>query len=370
MKIVLLTVPSDSMSQSMPRFATFIGEGMKARGHQVEYLSSGRLNSAFGGWFPQRLRKWTSYFDQYLLFPHFLRERVAKAFRERGGRTLFVLTDQGLGMWLPSIAQQPHVVHCHDLLAIRSARGEFPENPTGVSGRIYQRMILSGLRRGRNFLSVSEATRESLSRILGEGVEISEVIPNPLNRAIPRIPYHEACRILGLTDLPVDERPILHVGGNQWYKNRIGLLEIYHAYAETCSNPRPLWMVGPEPTSAMRLIAGSPACRQRVSFKKGVGDDELAAMYAVAWTLLFPSLEEGFGWPVLEAMAAGCLVVATGIPPMTEVMGQIPFQLPRKLMDGGELEWRRECAEILRSAADLTEEKRESLVAEGSCFNF
>jgi glycosyltransferase involved in cell wall biosynthesis len=43
--------------------------------------------------------------------------------------------------------------------------------------------------------------------------------------------------------------------------------------------------------------------------------------------LLFPSLEEGFGWPVVEAQACGCLVVTTGKPPMTEAGGTAAIYL-------------------------------------------
>jgi glycosyltransferase involved in cell wall biosynthesis len=52
-----------------------------------------------------------------------------------------------------------------------------------------------------------------------------------------------------------------------------------------------------------------------------IGDRELAAVYSRASLLLFPSLAEGFGWPVLEAMACGCRVVTSTRSPMTEVGG-------------------------------------------------
>ena len=54
---------------------------------------------------------------------------------------------------------------------------------------------------------------------------------------------------------------------------------------------------------------------------RAIGDDELAAVYSRAALLLFPSLAEGFGWPVLEAMACGCRVVTSNRAPMTEVGG-------------------------------------------------
>jgi glycosyltransferase involved in cell wall biosynthesis len=53
----------------------------------------------------------------------------------------------------------------------------------------------------------------------------------------------------------------------------------------------------------------------------GTSNEELEALYSNALALIFPSLEEGFGWPIAEAQACGCPVATTNRPPMTEVAG-------------------------------------------------
>ena len=58
--------------------------------------------------------------------------------------------------------------------------------------------------------------------------------------------------------------------------------------------------------------------------------EELQALYSLAKVLLFPSLEEGFGWPVLEAMACGCPVVTTNKAPLTEVGGEAAIYIDPK----------------------------------------
>src|SRR5207302_6886255 len=50
-------------------------------------------------------------------------------------------------------------------------------------------------------------------------------------------------------------------------------------------------------------------------------DDDLRALYSGATALLFPSLYEGFGWPIAEAQSCGCAVITSSRPPMTEVAG-------------------------------------------------
>ena len=52
-----------------------------------------------------------------------------------------------------------------------------------------------------------------------------------------------------------------------------------------------------------------------------ISNDQLRILYSGAFALLFPSLEEGFGWPVLEAQACGCPVITSNRPPLTEVAG-------------------------------------------------
>ncbi|MEI6377903.1 MAG: glycosyltransferase [bacterium] len=361
MKIVLLTVPPSSGSQSMPRFARLIGEGMRERGHQVEYMTSGDLCSARSSILPRWLRKWSAYADQYLLFPRVLREKVATAPRD----TLFVVTDQGLGMWVPPVSGRPHVIHCHDLLAIRSALGEFPENPTGFSGRIYQRMILSGLKQGGNFISVSEATCESLTRLLGIPGGISEVVPNALNRPVDRLDPREAAALLGNSPVREDRRPILHVGGNQWYKNRLGVLRLYERYARSTRDPRPLCMAGAPPEKQLISYYERMDCRELVTFVTGLNDAELDAYYSLASLLLHPSLEEGFGWPVAEAQAHGCPVITTGIPPMTEVGGASAFYIPRMPVSGEIRHWLDEGADMIKKVLELPQQEREERIRTG-----
>jgi glycosyltransferase involved in cell wall biosynthesis len=53
-----------------------------------------------------------------------------------------------------------------------------------------------------------------------------------------------------------------------------------------------------------------------------IGTEDLHALYCNAAFLLFPSIEEGFGWPIVEAQACGCPVVTSNRPPMTEAAGE------------------------------------------------
>jgi glycosyltransferase involved in cell wall biosynthesis len=81
--------------------------------------------------------------------------------------------------------------------------------------------------------------------------------------------------------------------------------------------------------------------------------------------LLFPSLAEGFGWPIAEAMACGCPVLTTGEAPMTEVGGDAARYLPR-LQFGEDIEaWASRCALELSALLTLGSEARAALVSAG-----
>jgi glycosyltransferase involved in cell wall biosynthesis len=61
---------------------------------------------------------------------------------------------------------------------------------------------------------------------------------------------------------------------------------------------------------------------QDITVLKSVPDETLRALYSVARAFIFPSLAEGFGWPILEAQACGCPVVTTDREPMRQTAGE------------------------------------------------
>ena len=376
-RLVNLTHPHTLTSTSMPRFAGMIAKGMRSRGHQVQLWSStpklSRLpvGSAF-------LRKWLGYCDQFVSYPRQLRRAVIREPND----TLFVLTDQALGMWLPQGADRPHVIHCHDFLALRSALGEFPENPTGWTGREYQRLIRNGFSQGHNFISVSHKTQADLHRFLPKPPNRSVMVYNGLNYPFRVLPEPEIVAALcdplanhtevpAVTDCRYNQAIspsgyIVHIGGNQWYKNRPGVLEIYRAYVTTAPAPAELWMIGAPPNAVLREQAATIAAPGVVRFLSDLANDQVNAVYSGARALLFPSLEEGFGWPIVEAMASGCPVITTDNAPMTEVAGTAARLIPRMpLGDSARSAWAHAAAKVVAEVLQQSPESRQQMIAAG-----
>ena len=286
--------------ESMLRFADALFYGLQAAvGIEVELIRPeaffGRLKPGGTG-----LGKWLGYLDKFLVFPWTLKRQAARF-------DLVHLCDHSNAHYTRYLSGVPHLITCNDLLAIRSALGEFPQNRTGWTGRILQRLILSGLKQARRITCISEATRRDLLRIAGLPETRVDVTYMGLN-----YPYSPvAAQTQGAPYL-------LHVGGDQWYKNRDGVLAIYAELRGIHGkNPPDLILVGPP-------LSNPPPGVQSLS---GIGNEPLRSLYSGAELVLFPSLEEGFGWPILEAQACGCRVVTTGKPPMTEVGGDAAFYL-------------------------------------------
>ncbi|WP_028669046.1 glycosyltransferase [Runella zeae] len=355
MKIVFFAHPSFLGSQSMPRYATWLSEGMRVRGHQIEIWSP--KATFFNLKVPSRLKKWMGYIDQYIIFPIEVKNKLKKLPKD----TLFVFTDHALGPWVPLVANRPHVIHCHDFLAQRSALGEFKENPTGWTGKIYQWYIRRGYQKGKNFVSISKKTQADLHQFLKETPIVSEVVYNGLTRDFECVHNKNEVREKLYQEIGVNitEGFILHVGGNQWYKNRQGVIEIYEAWRDKSLRKLPLLMIGNAPNEKLKRHYELSRYKDDIHFVINASDELVKLAYQGADLFLFPSLEEGFGWPIAEAMASGCPVVTTQNAPMTEVGGDAAFYLDRRPSTKNHLtNWGDKCAVVIEEFFTLSNEEQ------------
>ena len=297
----------------MQRFAKMLQVGLVELGHEVRLIRPepffGRLRLSSNG-----LRKWLGYVDKFLLFPHQLREAASWA-------DVVHICDHSNAVYIKFL-NVPHLVTCHDFLAICSALGELKENPTKWTGRQLQRMILTGLQRSQRLACVSEKTRTELLRLAKVDNSIVSVIYNGLN--YPYSPMEETESRKRLNSLGLASNPpfILHVGGNYWYKNRLGVLAIFnYLRQEPDLSGLHLVMLGQPFTNQMQQFIRDNILEMHVKELVAVENEDLRALYSSATALIFPSLQEGFGWPIVEAQACGCPVFTSNRAPMTEVGG-------------------------------------------------
>ncbi len=340
-KVLLVGNYANDGQESMRRFSHLLQRELPAVGVQAEHLSPKPVFGRFGGGMNQS-GKWLGYMDKFLLFPAKLRRHI----RALGPDSLVHVCDHSNAVYTPMLARIPHLVTCHDLLAVRSALGEFPGRRVRVAGRQFQRWILRGLNTSNRVACISRATRCDLLRLTSLAAHQTSVVHNGLNYSygpLPEAVIHERLnKAAQRWGIPAFERKrtagfILHVGGNQWYKNRLGVLQIYQRLCESMLQPPYLVMAGKAFTPELKQFIAAHHLEERVVELASVSNEELCALYCEARLLLFPSIEEGFGWPIAEAQACGCPVVIADREPMSEIGGEaaIYFTLEVAPSNGG-----------------------------------
>ncbi len=361
MKLVFLSHPFFLGHQSMPRYLYMLADGMRKRGHHVEIMAPVERIAKLSN--SKSLKKWFGYIDQYVIFKRELAVKV----RDSPVDSLFVFTDHALGPWVPVVQARPHVIHCHDFIAQRSALDQIPNQTLGWTGKVYQRYIRNGYSKGRNFISVSEKTQRDLHEFLGRTPEFSEVVYNGLNSKLTNENSKEARAKVGkVAGVDVGDGYLLHVGGNQWYKNRIGVIDIYTEWRNTSQAALPLLFVGEKPDFATLHAKTNSPYASDIYFISDQDDKFIRSAYSGSTVFLFPSITEGFGWPIAEAMVCGSIVITTGETPMTEVGADAAMYVPKMPADiKARKAWAQGVAETISTIVNITAAERAAIVNRG-----
>ncbi len=184
-----------------------------------------------------------------------------------------------------------------------------------------QTTVSRTVRRAARILTPSQFSRNAILRWFSLPPERVVVVPNAVSPEFRPIPYEQA-RARVLERFGIAHPYILMVGDLQPRKNQAGLVR---AFAELLrlepSLPHRLVLVGKRNgyLDTVRREAGRSGVAQRVHFTGFIPDQDLVALYGGCDTLVFPSFYEGFGIPILEAMACGRAVTCSNASAMPEV---------------------------------------------------
>lgn len=200
----------------------------------------------------------------------------------------------------------------------------FPETAPH-STRAWLARLDRALRQAAEVIAVSASTKRDLVRLYAVPEERVTVIHHGVDRARHRpAPEDRVAEVRGRYRL--DGPYLMFVGGIEPRKNLPGLVR---AFALLEDRPR-LVIAGsgvswnPEGREELRsaLAELSPEARRDIRFTGYVGDEEKVALLTGAEALVLPSRYEGFGMPVLEAMACGAPVVTSKVAALPEVAGE------------------------------------------------
>ncbi len=220
----------------------------------------------------------------------------------------------GLNQRLPRFHSGPAVATFHDLFVLT---GEYstPEFRARFADQARRAAARADI-----VIAVSEFTRGQVISLLGVEPARVRVVHHGIRAlAFPGGAFPDGASTG--TALPdARQKVILNVGAIQKRKNIARLVEAFEAVD-------PAWrlvLIGSDGYGAAQIharIDASPA-RERISVLGYVTPEELAAWYARAMVFAFPSLDEGFGMPLLEAMTAGTPVLTSNRSALPEVVGE------------------------------------------------
>lgn len=219
----------------------------------------------------------------------------------------------------------PVVITAHDIIPRLQQLGHFPgAPPAGFAARWLWRRNGAAMRDARVLVCDSECTRRDVAAEYGLPAA-APVVPLPLRPALAAFAAGESAVVR-------EPGVVLHIGNNGFYKQRAQVLRIFARLDP--AHARRLVMAGPPPPPPLRALAGELGLPGRVDWLEDAGDAALADCYRRASVLLFPSLYEGYGWPVLEAMAFGLPVVCSNAGSLPEVAGDAAPCLAPDDIDG------------------------------------
>jgi glycosyltransferase involved in cell wall biosynthesis len=216
------------------------------------------------------------------------------------------------GWFPPVISSVPIVYTIHDLSLITHAKMH-PRDRVWF----YELFRKRRMRYAAHILTVSEFIRNEICEVLSIPPEDVTAIPEAAAPHFWRRSFDAVERVRGIHSLP--QEYLLFVGSLEPRKN---LPLLIHAMRR-CRTDISLVLAGWEgwgEKSWMETIQGT-GLEKRIVFTGYVDDETLACLYSGATAFVYPSLYEGFGLPILEAMSCGCPVICSNTASMPEVAG-------------------------------------------------
>jgi glycosyltransferase involved in cell wall biosynthesis len=279
----------------------------------------------------------------------------------------------GLGRWIrkdapdlihvqytaPLLAGIPTVVTVHDVSFI-----EHPEYFTGPRRSQLRLTVGRTVMGAACILTVSEFSRDAILDAYDVAPDKVRVIPNAANPEF-RVIGREKAQTAVRERLGFEAPFILSVGDLQPRKNHVGLIAAFSKLLTECPQLKHhLVLTGKGTWFTPKVREAARACgfAARIHFTGFVSDEELNELYNACECFVFPSFYEGFGLPILEAMACGRAVACSNTSSMPEVAdgagllfdpyqtGEITRALKDILLDG-ELRGRMERLGLQRAAA-------------------
>jgi len=281
--------------------------------------AEGRRQKAEGG------KQWRSNADRFLNrfwdYPRFVRQL-------KSDFDLFHLVDHSYAQLLHELPAGRTLVTCHDLDTFQCLLNPGAD-PRSIWFKKMMSRTLSGFQKAARVICVSNSTRDELIGYQLISPDRAVVIPNGVHPSCSPEPDEEAdaaiAELIGPANL--DAVNILHVGSTIPRKRIDFLLRVFKNLRDEVPEARLIRVGGSFSLEQLKLVDELGLANAIVELGH-LDRSQLAAVYRRAAVLLLPSEREGFGLPVVEAMACGTPVVASDLPSLRETGGEAAVYCP------------------------------------------
>jgi len=222
---------------------------------------------------------------------------------------------------------QPTLVTIHDLIPL-----VLPAYRGGPLVRLYTALVATAAHRAHLILTDSQASRRDIQEHLHiphDRVRVIYLAAAPYYRPVNDVAVLSAVR----EKYHLPERFVLWLSGFDVRKNAAALLHAYTWVVHALGDTYPLVMAGklPERDTPLfpdpRRIARELEIATAVLYPGFIAEEDKPAVYSAASVFVYPSRYEGFGLPILEAMACGTPVVTSNTSSLPELAGDAAFQV-------------------------------------------
>jgi glycosyltransferase involved in cell wall biosynthesis len=218
---------------------------------------------------------------------------------------------------IPLIRVCPMVVTIHDVIYLACQE----DLPSFVGRMYYRAMMAAAVRRADRIITDSEYSKRDIQRFFKAEDDRLDVIYPGVDQSIRKnVDSVKLCEVKGR--LGIVSPYLIYTGIYKLRKNHAGLLQAFKTFVDKGGHAQ-LVIAGPmeDGEEMLRRLAQDLGVADRVVFTGFVEDGDLPALYSGASVYACPSLYEGFGFTVLEAMACGVPVVCSRETSLPEVAG-------------------------------------------------
>lgn len=226
----------------------------------------------------------------------------------------------------PIFLSMPLILTLHDVIFMEKTTGKNTSSNYQKFGNLYRKWLVPKVvRKCKSIVTISEVEKNNISKSLDLSNDEITVVHNGVSGRFGIKPSIETIYKVR-KQLSLDSDFFLFLGNVEPRKNVNNTVKAFVAFAEINAEVK-LVITGIKPSFVADILyeIGKISYLNRFVFAGFVAENVLLTLYAEAKVFLYPSLREGFGLPILEAMTFGTPVVTSNISAMPEVAGDAAF---------------------------------------------